>query len=74
LVWNFTQTHKGRIKWDENCGAHVRDGFQGNVLEVDADGQAPNVFNDWNVLISLLGNIIAVPNALGDNMLANKKK
>ena len=53
---------------------HILDGVQGNVLEVDADGQAPNVFNDWNVLISLMGNMIAGTNALGDNMLANRKK
>jgi hypothetical protein len=46
LVWNFTQTHKGNITWDESCWAHILDGFQGNVLEVDADGQVPNVFND----------------------------
>ena len=71
--WQFKQTHKGRISWDESCWAHVLDGFQGNVLEVDASGQVPNVFNAWKVIISLMGNMIAGTNALGDNMLANKK-
>ena len=74
MVWQFKQTHKGRISWDESCWAHILDGFQGNVLEADADGQVPNVFNHWSVLISLMGNIFAGTNALGDKMLANKKK
>ncbi|WP_353239663.1 hypothetical protein, partial [Limnohabitans sp.] len=30
LVWNFTQTQKGKINWDESCWAHILDGFQGN--------------------------------------------
>ena len=74
LVWQFKLTHKVRISLDESCWAHILDGFQGNVLEVDADGQVPNVFNDWSVLISRMGNMIAGTHALGDRMLANKKK